>query len=58
MFKSVEQLFLASTIGPIDAGIVDALEDAFQNETGIVMRHVGADTGAAIEMAKMANLIY
>jgi tungstate transport system substrate-binding protein len=45
-------VLMASTIGPIDAGIVDALEQAFEKETGITVRHVGAGTGAALDMAK------
>ncbi len=45
-------VMLASTIGPIDAGIVDALEVAFEKETGILVRHAGAGTGAALEMAR------
>jgi tungstate transport system substrate-binding protein len=45
-------LMLASTIGPIDAGIIGALEDAFEKETGIRVRHVGAGTGEALKMAK------
>lgn len=45
-------VLLASTIGPIDAGIVGALEDAFEKETGIRVRHVGAGTGAALKMAE------
>jgi tungstate transport system substrate-binding protein len=48
-------VMLASTIGPIDAGIVGALEDAFQQRTGIEVRHVGAGTGAAIDMAKTGS---
>lgn len=40
---------------PIDAGIVGVLEDAFQKKTGIVVRHVGAGTGATLEMAKKGN---
>ncbi len=43
---------MASTIGPIDAGIVDALENAFEKETGIRVRHVGAGTGATLKMAE------
>lgn len=46
------QIMLASTIGPIDAGIVSVLEDAFEQKTGIRVRHVGAGTGAALELAK------
>jgi len=49
---SQEFVFLASTIGPIDAGIVGALEDGFEKETGIRVRHVGAGTGAALKMAQ------
>jgi tungstate transport system substrate-binding protein len=45
-------LLLSSTIGPIDAGIVGALEDQFEKDTGIRVRHVGAGTGAALESAK------
>jgi tungstate transport system substrate-binding protein len=47
---------MASTIGPIDAGIVSALEDAFLARTGIPVRHAGAGTGAALEMAKTGSV--
>ncbi len=43
---------MASTIGPIDAGIVGALEDAYFAKTGVLVRHAGAGTGAALEMTK------
>jgi tungstate transport system substrate-binding protein len=43
---------MASTIGPIDSGVIDALENAFEKETGIRVRHVGAGTGAALDIAK------
>ena len=49
-------ILLSSTIGPIDAGIVDALETAFEKETGIRVRHVGAGTGAALNIAKKGNV--
>ena len=45
-------LLMASTIGPIDAGIVGALEDAYFAKTGVLVRHAGAGTGAALEMTK------
>lgn len=51
----VDQILLASTIGPIDAGIVSALEDAFEANTGIIVRHVGAGTGATLKMAESGN---
>ncbi|NLI12000.1 MAG: solute-binding protein [Peptococcaceae bacterium] len=49
------QILLASTIGPIDAGIVGALEESFEKKTGIRVRHVGAGTGAALKMAESGS---
>jgi len=49
-------IFLSSTIGPIDSGIVATLEDAFEKETGIRVRHVGAGTGAALKMAEKGQI--
>ncbi|MDI6743596.1 MAG: substrate-binding domain-containing protein, partial [Smithella sp.] len=46
----------SSTIGPIDAGIVSALEDQFEKETGIMVRHVGAGTGAALDIARKCEI--
>ena len=47
-------ILLSSTIGPVDAGIVGALEDRFEKEMGIRVRHVGAGTGAALDIARKA----
>ncbi|MBP6941167.1 MAG: substrate-binding domain-containing protein [Syntrophorhabdaceae bacterium] len=49
-------ILLSSTIGPIDSGIVGVLEDRFEKETGIRVRHVGAGTGAAIKIAEKGNI--
>jgi len=49
-------VFMASTIGPIDSGIVGTLEDQFEKETGIRVRHVGAGTGAALKIAEKGNI--
>ncbi|PKN36467.1 MAG: tungsten ABC transporter permease [Deltaproteobacteria bacterium HGW-Deltaproteobacteria-2] len=49
-------VFLSSTIGPIDAGIVSALEDQFEKDTGIRVRHVGAGTGAALDIARKCEI--
>jgi tungstate transport system substrate-binding protein len=49
-------VYLASTIGPIDSGIVDALENAFEKDTGIHVRHVGAGTGAALDIARQGSI--
>jgi tungstate transport system substrate-binding protein len=45
-------ILLSSTIGPIDAGIISLLEEQFEKDTGIRVRHVGAGTGAALNIAK------
>ena len=49
-------ILLSSTIGPIDAGIVDVLETSFEKETGIRVRHVGSGTGAALNLARKGNI--
>lgn len=49
-------ILLSSTIGPVDSGIVAVLEDRFEKETGIRVRHVGAGTGAALNIAKNGNV--
>jgi len=54
--ESNQFVLLASTIGPIDAGIVTVLEDKFEQETGIRVRHVGAGTGEALKIAQQGNV--
>jgi tungstate transport system substrate-binding protein len=49
-------VLLSTTIGPIDSGIVGVLEDAFEKDTGIRVRHVGAGTTAALEIAKKGEV--
>jgi tungstate transport system substrate-binding protein len=49
-------ILMASTIGPIDSGIVDAFENQFEKDTGIRVRHVGAGTGEALKIGKMCNV--
>ena len=46
------KIMLASTIGPIDVGIVGALEAAFTKKTGVAEEHAGAGTGKALQMAE------
>jgi tungstate transport system substrate-binding protein len=54
--QSSRFILLASTIGPIDSGIIDRLENEFEKETGIRVRHVGAGTGAALDIAKKGQV--
>jgi tungstate transport system substrate-binding protein len=49
-------ILLSSTIGPIDSGIVGRLENEFEKETGIRVRHVGAGTGAALNIARKGSV--
>ena len=48
----MEHISLASTIGPIDAGIVALLEDSFEKKTGIKVEHVGAGTAEALKLGR------
>ena len=52
MAEGQKKIMLASTIGPIDAGIVSALEEAFTKKTGIMVEHTGAGTGQALKLAE------
>ncbi len=56
MAQTGKFILMASTIGPIDAGIVSVLEDQFEKETEIRVRHVGAGTGAALKIAEQGNV--
>ncbi|MDD2337073.1 MAG: substrate-binding domain-containing protein [Geobacteraceae bacterium] len=49
-------ILMASTIGPIDAGIVSALEAQFEKDSGIRVRHVGAGTGAALKISQQGTV--
>jgi tungstate transport system substrate-binding protein len=46
------KIMLASTIGPIEAGIVGALEAAFTKKIGVAVEHIGAGTSQASKMAE------
>lgn len=45
-------LLLASTIGPVETGLLPALEEAFHAETGILVRHIAAGSGQALDIAR------
>jgi len=48
--------FVISTIGHIDSGIVDSLENEFEKETGIRVCHVDVGSGAALGIAWQGNV--
>jgi tungstate transport system substrate-binding protein len=54
--ESNKFVLLSTTIGPVDSGIIDVLENSFEKETGIRVRHVGAGTGAALNIARKGNV--
>jgi tungstate transport system substrate-binding protein len=54
--KTNKFILMASTIGPIDAGIVDVLENEFEKDSGIRVRHMGAGTGATLKIAEKGNM--
>jgi tungstate transport system substrate-binding protein len=45
-------LLLASTMEPVETGLMDALETAFFQEKGIFVRHLAAGSGRALEIAR------
>jgi tungstate transport system substrate-binding protein len=53
--RNPREIRLASTIGPIDAGIAGALEEAYLRKTGVRVTHVGAGTGKALELARTGD---
>lgn len=54
--KEIKQVFLSSTIGPIDAGIIGALEAAYEQKSGVRVRHVGAGTAEALKIGKSGSV--
>lgn len=51
-FRGRGPLLLASTIGPVETGLVPALAEAFLQETGIAVRAVAAGSGQALDLAR------
>lgn len=45
-------LLMATTIGPVEAGLLPALAAAFLEETGIPVRHIAAGSGQALQIAR------
>ena len=49
-------LLMASTIGPVETGLLDALEQAYYRETGVLVRHIAAGSGRALDIARMGRV--
>jgi len=49
-------LLMASTIGPVEAGLVDALAAAYKEATGVWIRYIAAGTGQALEIARTGRV--
>lgn len=50
--RSSQPLLLATTIGPVETGVLPTLEEAFHAETGLLVRHIAAGSGQALDIAR------
>ncbi|ARE86900.1 substrate-binding domain-containing protein [Clostridium formicaceticum] len=55
IFDRNSKIKMASTIGPIDAGIVGTLAQKFEEKTDVNVEYLGAGTGKALEMSKTGD---
>lgn len=51
-----EHLLLASTMEPVETGLLDVLEEAFFQATGVLVRHVALGSGRALELAQKGRV--
>jgi len=51
-----QYLLIATTIGPVETGLIDLLEQVYYQEKGILVRHISAGTGRALEIARMGRV--
>lgn len=49
-------LLIASTIGPVEVGLVDALVAAYRKETGQWVRYIAAGSGQALDLARAGRV--
>lgn len=57
--SACQTVSLASTIGPVDAGVIPALEKAYLGKyPNVAVRHYKAGTGATLEIAKRISWIW
>ena len=51
-----EHLLLASTMEPVETGLLDVLEEAFFQSTGVLVRHIALGSGRALEFAQKGRV--
>lgn len=51
-----QPLLMASTIGPVETGLVDGLAAAYRAETGVWIRSIAAGTGQALALARSGRV--
>lgn len=49
-------VLIATTIGPVETGVMGALEAGFYQATGIWVRHIAAGTGQALDLARAGRV--
>lgn len=49
-------LLMASTMGPVEAGLVDGLVNAYREATGVWIRYIAAGTGQALAVARSGRV--
>ena len=49
-------LLLASTMEPVETGLLDLLEGAFFQATGVLIRHIALGSGRALEIARKGRV--
>ncbi|MFZ5824245.1 MAG: substrate-binding domain-containing protein [Bacillota bacterium] len=51
-----DPVLMASTIGPVEAGLVDALVTAYREQTGAWVRYIAAGSGQALVVARSGRV--
>lgn len=51
-----QHLLLASTMEPVETGLLDVLEEAFFQSSGILLRHIALGSGRALELAQKGRV--
>lgn len=54
--QSERNLLLASTMEPVEAGLLDLLENTFYQKNNILVRHIALGSGRALEIARQGRV--